>query len=165
MSDQPKPTMGFLLNDVARMVRKLFEQRSKDLGLTRAQWQVLAYLRFYDGIRQGQLADMLDLEPISLSRVVDRLESAGFVERRPDAEDRRSKRLHLLPHALPVLEQLKTIGDGAKADMLEGVSKQQQEQLIATLTVMRGNLARHLALEGQERDGAPNVDRNEPVSG
>lgn len=153
MSDPatPKQTLGFVLNDVARLIRKLFEQRAKGLGLTRAQWQVLAYLRFYEGIRQGGLAELLELEPISLSRVVDKLEAAGLVERRPDAEDRRSKRLYLSPPALPMLEQLKIIAEGAKRDVVAGIPAEDQALMMQSLLTMRSNLVRLLGPDGIER--------------
>lgn len=156
---RPQPTLGFALNDVARMVRKLFEQKAKARGLdlTRAQWQVLAYLRMQDGIRQGALAEVLELEPISLSRIIDKLEVAGFVERRPDKKDRRSKRLFLLPEAYPMLKQLMVIGDACRAEMLAGISVADARKLMQLLLIMRGNLVRACGSEAVERDTQQDV--------
>ncbi|MEG6508012.1 MarR family transcriptional regulator [Methyloligella sp. 2.7D] len=138
--DLQRPSLGFLLHDVARLLRKQFEQNARVLGMTRAQWQVLAYLRFYEGIRQGALAEILELEPISLSRVVDKLEAAELVERRPDPKDRRSKRLFLLPGAETVLKQLKSISETLKRDALTGVTPEEEETMLRVLQIMRANV-------------------------
>ena len=88
-------TLGFILNDTARLLRKRFEQRARHLGLTRAQWQVLSYLARNEGIQQSALAEILEVEPITLGRILDRLEAAGLIQRRRHAADRRIWRLHL----------------------------------------------------------------------
>jgi MarR family transcriptional regulator for hemolysin len=82
------PTLGFLLHDVARLLRKRFEQRAKSHGLTRSQWQALAYLSKNEGIHQSGLAEILEIEPITLVRILDRLAERGLVERRPHPTDR-----------------------------------------------------------------------------
>ena len=87
--------LGFLLHDVARLMRKRFEQNARDLGLTRSQCQVLAHLARNDGIHQGTLAELLEVEPITLTRIVDRLEEAGLVERQLHRSDRRVRLLRL----------------------------------------------------------------------
>ena len=96
-------SLGFLLGDVSRLVRMRFDQRARDLDLTRAQWRVLAQLRRREGINQRALADILDIENITLTRHVDRLELKGLVERRPDPNDRRARTLHLKDKAKSVL--------------------------------------------------------------
>jgi MarR family transcriptional regulator, transcriptional regulator for hemolysin len=151
-ANKPPETLGFVVNDVARLIRKLFEQMAKGSGLTRAQWQVLAYLRRNDGIRQGALAEILELEPISLSRVVDKLEAAGFVERRPDEKDRRSKRLHLKPGAHPVLEDMMRIAAACRGEALQGIADRDVAELMQTLQKMRANLSRVCGSEAPERD-------------
>ena len=83
------PTLGFLLHDVARLLRKRFEQRAKDLGLTRSQWQTLAYLANNEGIHQSGLAEILEIEPITLVRILDKLAERGLIERRQHPTDRR----------------------------------------------------------------------------
>src|SRR5258707_15845407 len=97
----PEKPLGFVLHDVARFLRKRFELRGRDaqLGLTRAQWSVLAHLARQEGINQAALAQILEIEPITLVRLLDRLQAAGLVERRPDATDRRARVLYLTPAA------------------------------------------------------------------
>lgn len=138
--DAPERTLGFLLHDVARLLRKRFEQNARDLGLTRAQWQVLAHLARNEGIHQGGLAEILELEPISLGRILDRLQSAGLVERRPHPKDRRVWLLFLRPKAHPVLEQMRAIGVATRAEALAGLPEAEREQLLLTLSAMKENL-------------------------
>lgn len=138
--DAPERTLGFLLHDVARLLRKRFDQNARDLGLTRAQWQVLAHLARNEGIHQGGLAEILELEPISLARILDRLQTAGLVERRPHPKDRRIRLLFLRAKAHPVLERMRAIGAATRAEALEGVPEAEREQLIHILTAMKENL-------------------------
>src|SRR5258707_9603259 len=83
------PTLGFLLHEVARLLRRRFEQNARDSGLTRSQWQVLAYLANNEGINQSGLTDLLEIEPITLGRIVDKLQTLRLIERHPDPSDRR----------------------------------------------------------------------------
>ncbi|GIX11986.1 MarR family winged helix-turn-helix transcriptional regulator [Elioraea sp.] len=138
--DAPERTLGFLLHDVARLLRKRFDQNARDLGLTRAQWQVLAHLARNEGIHQGGLAEILELEPISLGRILDRLQAAGLVERRPHPKDRRVWLLFLRPKAHPVLDRMRAIGAATRAEALAGVPEAEREQLIRILTTMKENL-------------------------
>lgn len=138
----PVPTLGFLLNDVARLLRKRFEQNGKELGLTRAQWQVLAVLQRAEGIQQSGLAEILEIEPITLGRIVDRLEAAQLVERRPHPTDRRIKQLYLRPEALPKIAHMRQIGDLTRAEALDSIDEADRERLAAILTVMRSNLVK-----------------------
>src|SRR3954447_25460282 len=100
--DTPDRHLGFLLHDVARLLRTRFDQRARVLGLSRAQWSVLAHLSRNEGIRQNALADILEVEPITLARLLDRLEESGMVERRVDPNDRRARRLFVCPAAPPL---------------------------------------------------------------
>src|ERR1700742_5256215 len=93
------PTLGFLLHDVARLLRRRFEQNARDSGLTRSQWQVLAYLANNEGINQSGLAELLEIEPITLGRIIDKLETLGLIERHPHPTDRRTWLLHLVEAA------------------------------------------------------------------
>jgi MarR family len=95
------PTLGFLLHEVARLLRRRFEQNARDFGLTRSQWQVLAYLANNEGINQSGLADLLEIEPITLGRIVDRLQARGLIERHPDPSDRRGSG-SFISRSLPV---------------------------------------------------------------
>src|SRR5689334_3033341 len=107
----PEDTFGFVLHDVARLLRKRFDQRARALGLTRAQWQVLAHLARAEGINQSGLADILEIENITLGRLVDRLEEAGWVERRLSGQDRRVRLLHLTEKAKPILGRMRALGE------------------------------------------------------
>src|SRR6202171_4608396 len=98
-------SFGFLLHDIARLMRQRFDQRARSLNLTRAQWQVLAHLQRHEGINQSGLAEILEIEPITIARLLDRMEEAGLVERRADPADRRARRLFLTERAKPMLER------------------------------------------------------------
>lgn len=138
--ERPERTLGFLLHDVARLLRKRFEQNARGLGLTRSQWQVMAHLAQNEGIQQGALAEILEVEPISLTRILDRLQAAGLVERRPHPRDRRVWLLHLQPGAYPLLERIREIGAETRAEALRGVEEADRERLIEILSRMKSNL-------------------------
>ncbi|MCX5579968.1 MarR family winged helix-turn-helix transcriptional regulator [Kaistia terrae] len=133
--------LGFLVNDVARLVRRAFDHRGQTCGLTRAQWQVLAYLFHNQGSNQASVAEALDVEPITLSRHIDRLEAMGYVARVPDPADRRARRLHLTESVSPLLDQMKVIGNQVIDTALEGISPDEAEVLIRLLSKMRCNMA------------------------
>ena len=147
-----QPTLGFVLHDVARLLRKRFEQRARDLGLTRSQWQTLAYLSQNEGIHQGGLADILEIEPITLVRILDKLEARGLVERRQHAADRRIWLLFLTPEAYPLLTEIRGIGEVTRGEALTGISDQERAQLLNTLLIMKANLleACRLPVDGKE---------------
>lgn len=132
---------GFLLHDIARLMRKRFDARARSTGLTRAQWQVLAVLRFQEGVNQATLADVLDLEPITVGRLIDRMEEAGWVERRPDAADRRMHRLHITQRARPMLAQLEAMSDELLDEAFSGLSEHDRDGLLDLLVRIRGNLS------------------------
>ncbi|SFJ30127.1 DNA-binding transcriptional regulator, MarR family [Bosea sp. OK403] len=138
----PPPSIGFLLHDVARLLRKRFEQhgRARSLGLTRSQWQVLAYLTHNEGIQQGGLAELLEVEPITLGRIVDKLEACGLVERRAHATDRRIWRLFLTEKAAPKLAEMRGIGEMTRAEAFGDISDAEREHLLALLGAMKSNL-------------------------
>jgi DNA-binding MarR family transcriptional regulator len=134
------PTLGFLLHDVARLLRKRFEQRAKGLGLTRSQWQTLAYLSNNEGIHQAGLAEILEIEPITLARILDKLAERGLVERRQHPTDRRIWLLYMRDEARPLLIQMRSLGDTTRGEALEGVSDEEHDRLFETLTLMKSNL-------------------------
>jgi DNA-binding MarR family transcriptional regulator len=138
-------TLGFLLHDCARLLRKRFEQNSRGLGLTRAQWQVLAHINRNEGINQSALAEILEVEPITLARIVDRLEASGFVERRQHARDRRLRLLHLTEKARPILERMRAIGQRTREEAFARLPQAERERLIDMLLHMKGNLLRACA--------------------
>lgn len=138
--DSPDRNLGFLLHDTARLLRKRFEQKAKGLGLTRAQWQVLATLARNEGLHQGALADILEIEPITLVRILDRLEAAGLIERRRHPTDRRLRLLHLTPAAHPILEQIREIGAATREEAFAGIPAEERERLLHILLATRANL-------------------------
>jgi MarR family transcriptional regulator for hemolysin len=138
---RPPPTVGFLLHDVARLLRKRFEQNARGLGLTRSQWQVLAYLDKNEGIQQGGLAELLDVEPITLGRILDKLQACGLVERRAHPRDRRIWLLYLTGKSGPKLEAMRDIGELTRAEAFGDISEASREQLLALLGTMKANLA------------------------
>ncbi|MDR2214194.1 MAG: MarR family transcriptional regulator [Pseudomonadales bacterium] len=140
MSKVQTDTLGFLLQDVARKMRWEFDRRASELGLTRAQWQVLASLLRFDGMQQKDLAELMDITPITLTGLLDRLERDGWVERRADPVDRRAKRVYLMDKVEPVTKSIRKIGDEIRQQTLSGLSEAQQTHLMRTLQHMRGNL-------------------------
>jgi MarR family transcriptional regulator, transcriptional regulator for hemolysin len=140
---QPAPdrSFGFLLHDIARLLRKRYEQRARPLGLTRAQWQALAFLQRNEGINQSGLAELLELEPITLARLVDRMEEAGLVERRNDPADRRAHRLFLTGRAEPMLDRGRALADAVFDEAFAGVAGGERDRVIDLLLRVRGNLS------------------------
>lgn len=134
-------SLGFLISDVSRLMRRRFDERARAIGVTRAQWRTLVVLSRNEGINQGGLADLLEVEPITLCRMVDRLAEAGLVERRRDPADRRAWRIHLTDAARPLLEQLRGIADQMIAQALEGISADRQAALFDTLHDLQSNLS------------------------
>lgn len=138
--ESPDRTLGFLLHDVARLLRKRFDQNARELDLTRSQWQVLAHLARNEGIQQGALAELMEVEPITLTRIIDRLQDSGLVERRADPRDRRAWLLYFKPMAGPTLEKVKEIGAITRQEALEGISKADYQLLMRILSQMKDNL-------------------------
>jgi DNA-binding MarR family transcriptional regulator len=149
--ERPDRNLGFLLHDVARLMRKRFEQNARDLGLTRSQCQVLAHLARHQGIQQGGLAEILEVEPITLTRLLDRLEGLGLVERRAHASDRRIRLLYLTPRAHPLLNDIFTIGAATRGEALEGVPEAERERLFAILSAMKANLLNKASAVGERK--------------
>ncbi len=134
-------SFGFLLSDTARLLRRRFDERARSSGASVAQWRALKILSRHPGMNQGQLADQLEVEPITACRMVDRLEEAGFVERRRDPADRRAWRIHVTDKASPVLEELQVLAEVMIEDTLQGLTPEQREQLIGSLQTVRDNLS------------------------
>ena len=134
--------IGFLLGDAARLVRRSFDQRARAIGVTRPQWRVLALLKRFDGSTQTNLADMLDVEPITLGRMVDRLQDADLVERRADPKDRRAWRLHLTAKGRAKIKELQPTASAMFADALDGLNESKQAELETMLNIIRSNLTR-----------------------
>jgi MarR family transcriptional regulator for hemolysin len=134
---------AFEIAESARLIRREANKRAAVLGATKAQWRVLARLRHAgDGFRQIDLAEALDVEPITLCRMLDRLEEAALIERRRDAGDRRAWRIHLTAKAGPVLAKLEEMGRQFNIDILAGISEADRDTASRVLSMVRGNLER-----------------------
>ena len=158
--NRPDPVFGFLVHDISRMLRKRFDRRARDIGLTKSQWIVLAHLARHEGIHQGGLADILELEPATLARHLDRLEDTGWIERRPDPADRRAWRLHLTGKATPVLEKMASLVDITTQEALAGLSGDERARLQSHLLTIRANLADRP--EGEREGGASSEEAAGP---
>jgi DNA-binding MarR family transcriptional regulator len=141
----------FLLYDVARLMRVRADQHARLTGMTRAQWVVLVWLERQPGITQNELAALVEVEPITIARLVDRLEARGVVERRHDPRDRRVRRLHLTQAAAPLLEVVHAYRQDSNALLTEGVAPGDVTRILAGLMTMKSNLL------DEKRDGAETV--------
>jgi MarR family transcriptional regulator for hemolysin len=160
MSPPPEYGFGFLLHDIARLLRKRIDQRAGALGLSRAQWQVLAHLHWHEGINQSGLADILEIKGVTLGRLVDRLEAAGWVERRADLSDRRARRLHTTAKVAPMLKRLWALGEMSREEALAGLGDGERQQLVNALLKIRANLSeRGGAREAGEFQARPELRR------
>jgi DNA-binding MarR family transcriptional regulator len=135
-------TLPFEIGETAHALRKAFDRRATGLGVTRAQWKVLFKLTRHPGLRQVELADLLELEPITLCRIVDRLEEAQLVERQRDPDDRRAWRLQVTQQAQPLIEKLKAVGAELAADAFEGLDPEEIEAIRRVLARVRENVGR-----------------------
>jgi DNA-binding MarR family transcriptional regulator len=135
-------TLPFEIGETAHALRKAFDRLAVGLGVTRAQWKVLFKLTRTPGLRQVELADMLDLEPITLCRIVDRLEEAGLVERTRDPQDRRAWRLHVTAKAQPLVEKLQAVGAMLVDQAFAGINPKDIEIARKVLAQTRENAGR-----------------------
>jgi len=134
-------SLGFLIADVSRLTRRSFQNKLEGTGLTLATARALLYISKNEGIRQVVLAEMLEIKPISLARLVDQLADAGVVERRPDPTDRRAHKLYLTAAAEPQLTIIKSVIKAVGVESLMGLNVEQQEAMLAALAKMRCNLS------------------------
>ena len=134
-------TLPFEIAETAHALRRAFDRRAVTLGVTRAQWKVLFRVHRQPGLRQIELADILDVEPITLSRIIDRLEEAGLVQRQADPADRRAWRLQVTDNALPLIGKLRALADELMAEAFVGLTSQDLELMRGKLTKIRDNLA------------------------
>lgn len=143
----PETSLGFLLHEVTRLMRRNFGRR---MSLTQAQWRTLAYLSRNEGINQAGLAEVLEVRPMTLARLIDKLQEAGWVERRSNPDDRRACRLYLTGKAGPLIKQMHALGAATTEQALAGISPVAKQKLIENLCTIKRNL---LAAEaGQEHD-------------
>jgi len=126
-------SFGFLVHDVARLYGRRFDRNGRRLGLTRAQCRTLGYLARNEGINQAGLADLLEIRPMTLVRQIDRMQEAGWIERRPDPTDRRARRLFLTGKARPILGRIWNVATATQDQVLAGLSPDEADHLIELL--------------------------------
>jgi len=126
-----------LVTDVGRLMRTKFDQRARVHGMTRAQWQILGWVNRQPGLSQSELAEIIDVEPITVARLVDRLEGRGLLERRADPHDRRIWRLHNLPPAQPLLDEIRAFRDELLRRFDEQLGGDAREAFVDTLLKVR----------------------------
>ena len=139
MKGRPE-SIGFLLAIVSRLMRRRFEQRLQDTSLSLPQARALVFLSHHEGVRQVTLADFLEVQPITLVHLIDQLEAAGLVERRPDPADRRAHRLYLTEAAAGPLADAEKIGHQVRAEAARGLSTDEVDAVMHALRTMRENL-------------------------
>lgn len=140
-----KRTFGIQVTLAARLLRTRFDQRAKTLALTRPQWRTIVTVRYNEGATQREIAELLEIAPVTVGRIVDRLEAAGLVERRIDTIDRRINRLYLTPKSGPIFDRLAELGQDEQQSALAGLSFDEQQQLAALLDRVIDNLTRNEA--------------------
>lgn len=133
-------SIGYLCSDLTRLFGRVFDRRAAHLGLTRVQWRTLKHIQLQEGLTQSELSDMLDMEPIAVGRVIDRLQRAGFVERHADPEDRRCWRLQLSPRAFDVAEAIEAVAVKVREDIVAGVDPADLAVAFSVLNQVRDNL-------------------------
>ena len=144
---------GFLINDVARMLKIHADQKARQFGMTRAQWGVLFRLERHEGLKQSELAELLDIQPITLTRLIDRLCDNGLIERRSDPHDRRAKRLFLTPAARPLLDKLSKLSTEMMAGVLTGIDRSAVEAMTRQLIGIKDNLRLAISERAQHGNG------------
>lgn len=140
INQNPERSTGFLLRDNSRFMKVAFNERVS--GLTQAQWGALAHLSRHQGLNQVGLADLLEVQPITVARLIDKLVALGLVERRPDPNDRRAQQLFLTGKAQPLLDQMWEAGDEILDHAYAGITEEERMQCVEMLVRMRNNLAR-----------------------
>ena len=151
---------GFILNDVARLMRTTFDRRVKALGLTRSQWWVLNHLFRNDGVTQSELAEMLDVKKATLGRLLDRMEQKGWVRREGHSGDRRAKRVFLTNEVEPAIKAMRAAAAEVRREALSGLAAPQQEQFVDALLAIKANLIRLQASRAENGAANGNGKRN-----
>lgn len=139
--ESTQQSLGFLVGDVSRLMRRTFEQRLQGSTLTLAQAKALVHVHRNEGVRQVDLADLLEVQPITLARLIDQLDEAGLVERRADPTDRRAYLIHLTAAAQPHLQAIERVAESIRSQALQGLSEAQSRAVVVALTRMRDNLS------------------------
>jgi DNA-binding MarR family transcriptional regulator len=140
-------SVGFLLNDTARLYRRTLDGMLRDLGMTSLQWRTVARLKREPGMRQSELADLLEVEPITLSRMIDRLADSGMVCRKPDPNDRRAWNLYLTDKTDGLIRQLEIEARRVEEHAFSGLSEDERQVLAGLVERVRANLSRKEAID------------------
>jgi MarR family transcriptional regulator for hemolysin len=151
-------TTGFLITDVSHLLRRSFNRRVQDLGLTQAQWRAMAHLSRCEGMNQAALAEQLEVQPITLARLVDRMQVAGWIERRTDPGDRRAVRLYLTDKCQPILAEMHERAAKMFDEALDGVPATARKHLLEALCKMKQNLSAAEAAASNGSTGRTNKD-------
>jgi len=149
----------FTISDVGRLLRTYADQKARRFGMTRAQWAVLLRLERLEGLKQSDLAEQLDLQPITLTRLVDRLCDNGLIERRADPHDRRAKRLYLTPAARPLLERIADQIEELSEIVLAGIKPAEIDLMLSKLGQARDNLRQAIEQNGAQNGAVDAVKR------
>lgn len=137
-----------LVHEIARQLRTCFDRRAQHLGLTRSQWRLLGILRRWPGMRQAKLAEMMEVEPITLGRLLDRMEKSGWIKRVPDPNDRRANSVVLTDKVGGILKEMRSVALDLRRETLEGFSEREYSQFLTYLQRMKRNVAAILCAEG-----------------
>ena len=146
LSGKPQATdnwdarLGFLMHDVSRLRRGVFDDFMKPVGLTRSQWWILAHLARHDGMIQSDLANVLDIGKAALGGLIDRLEASKFIERRPDESDRRVKRIYLTTTGAQMITEIKVRSHEMSERILAGLDEAARHKLVDMLSLVKRNL-------------------------
>ncbi|MGB5094118.1 MAG: MarR family transcriptional regulator [Parvibaculum sp.] len=159
MPTNPDRSIGFLVGDCSRILRRGFNERVTALGLTQAQWRALVYLSRNQGLNQVRLAELLEVQPITVARLIDKLVAIGLVERRPDPQDRRAQRLFLSSTSAPLLDRLWATANALHEFAYAGMTDEEQTQLIELLLKLRSNLIKSPAYGTASRAVADRTKR------
>jgi DNA-binding MarR family transcriptional regulator len=156
--------LGFLVADLARLLRRSMDRRLQSLGLTQAQWRAIVHLSRNEGMTQAVLAESLEIQPITLTRLIDRMESAGWVERRTHPADRRAVQLYLTAQSQPILEEMHARAADTLAEATHGLGARAQRQLVAALEQMKRNLlAAEVTAAAPDQSGTVRHGRTRPA--
>jgi DNA-binding MarR family transcriptional regulator len=141
---------GYLLNDTARLLRRRFEQKAGDYNITSAQWRAMAQLSRSDGLTQVALAHLLEIEPMSVCRLLDRMEAGDFVVRRPDPADKRAKLVYLTEKSRALLGVIRVVAMEVYEDAFAGFDEEERSRLVGALNRINGNLSGAVAVREEE---------------
>ena len=158
MSAPEEKSFGFLVHDVARLMSKRFDQQARELRLSLAQCKALNQIQQNEGIHQARLAELLEIEPISLARLLDRMAAAGWIERKSDPTDRRAWRLFLTEQALPIFDNIKELSLDLREQALAGLSPDEVQQLMAMMRRIHANM-----ICTPDRDAAGKSERDKEL--